>query len=211
MAKPKQLLHSAYYLSKTGKFQAHVSFTDRQESVSSRCCADENFYSYSNLVLGIVTLIFDLWAFYLGIRRYIDFKVLSNDPRFGGQWDQSLPLIAQISSLIVSLGLIAVVCYTLFKPINHSANDGISLGQNINHGIECEMSSHEKQNSSENAGFLSNLNLTSIQWRKNKKSFHCKQSIKPFSGIIQLILAIVFLFPIQFLEAEEAKNEALPP
>ncbi|VDK81024.1 unnamed protein product [Dibothriocephalus latus] len=171
---------------------------------------------------------------WLGIRRYVEFKAQAYNPRFGEGWNYEFPLNFQIVCLVLVVGLFPLLIYAAFARVGHAANDCITLGKDCVHlhtllaqspvlrfsPNDIEPSSNGATSSSAERlrSQLPSVSLTELDFESfiisDTEEGCCaflRRQLRPFAGLIHVIIAFALFVPIAVLQAEQIKNEAIDP
>ncbi|VUZ51040.1 unnamed protein product, partial [Hymenolepis diminuta] len=176
--------------------------------------------------------------FWLEVVRYQEFKSQSLHPRFGLDWNWGFPLNLQVSCLVIVITLFPLMAYAAISRVGHSANDGIVLGRDCLHlhamlaQLPCF---HLAQRSADPeaaerlrariARSTQSLNEAThspdfesfiIQDRRDalEHPSWCvatRRQLRPFACLIHVIISFALLLPVAVFEAEQIRNEAIPP
>ncbi|VDN96717.1 unnamed protein product [Rodentolepis nana] len=184
--------------------------------------------------IGISTSI----LFWLAIVRYQVFKSQSLHPRFGLEWNWGLPLNLQVACLVIVITLFPLMVYAAVSRVGHSANDGIVLGRDCLHlhamlaQLPCFRLAQRSADPeaaerlrARIARSTQSLNETShspdfesfiIQERRDALEHPgwcaaTRRQLRPFACLIHVIISFALLLPIAVFEAEQIRNEAMPP
>lgn len=186
----------------------------------------------------LFTLVSTSVLFWLAVVRYQEFKSQSLHPRFGLDWNWGFPLNLQVACLVVVITLIPLMIYAAVSRVGHSANDGIILGRDCLHlhamlaQLPCFRLA-QKSADPEAAERLrariarSTQSLNDVTHSPDFESFiiqdhgdslehpswcvATKRQLRPFACLIHVIIAFALLLPVAVFEAEQIKNEAIPP
>ncbi|KAF5405521.1 hypothetical protein PHET_00950 [Paragonimus heterotremus] len=192
-----------------------------------------NFDTLSDVWYTIFIASTTIWLIICAVYRYREFKAQAYDPRFGGRWDETMPLNVQIASIIVAVSLLTVMFYAAVTHTGHLANDSTVLGRDLLHLHE--QLSHcaiiQKIWKSSVSGSVGNV-LTSTQGQQHTQAASMEDEeldtllirrrgvgasariahyFHPFSTLLYVLVIYSLLFPICILEAEQLNNEAIHP
>ncbi|KAL7062394.1 hypothetical protein AAHC03_0905 [Spirometra sp. Aus1] len=178
------------------------------------------------------------WLVWLAIRRYLEFKSQAYNPRFGEEWNYEFPLNFQIVCLVVVIGLFPLLIYSAVARVGHAANDCITLGKDCVHlhGLLARSPvlrfSQNDTETNSNGGTSNNISADRLRSQLAHSSVSLaeldfesfiisdteegccaflRRQLRPFAGLIHVIIAFALFVPIAVLQAEQIKNEAIDP
>lgn len=176
--------------------------------------------------------------FWLAVVRYQEFKAQSLHPRFGLDWNWGFPLNLQVACLVIVISLFPLLVYATVSRVGHSANDGIVLGRDCLHlhallaqlpcfrlaqrSADPEAAERLRARIARSAQSLNeavhspDFESFIIQDRGDalEHTGWCvatKRQLRPFACLIHALIAFAFLLPVSVFEAEQIRNEAMPP
>lgn len=80
---------------------------------------------------GILISILHLFLVYNGVTRYLSFKFLAFDPKFGGHWDQT-GLNLSLAMLICAIGSFCLLLFVSVIRTTNYASESIQVGRDLN-------------------------------------------------------------------------------
>ena len=176
--------------------------------------------------------------FWLAIVRYQEFKAQSLHPRFGLDWNRGFPLNLQVACLVVAVSLFPLLIYATISRVGHSANDGVVLGRDCLHLhtmlaqlpclrrvqrsadpesaerlksriVKSTQSLNDATHSPDFESFI--IQDRSVAFEHTSWCVSTRRQLRPFACLIHVLIAFALLLPVSVLEAEQIKNEAMPP
>ncbi|VDM31712.1 unnamed protein product [Hydatigera taeniaeformis] len=215
---------------------SHCNKPPRQTKMNAYCVG--GFDSLWKLWYAVFVVLSTCLIFWLAIVRYREFKTQSFHPRFGFDWNWSFPLNLQVACLVVVVCLFPLLIYASISRVGHSANDGIVLGRDCLHlhamlaQLPCfrlaqrsadpeaaerlrariarsTQSLNEATHSPDFESFIIQDRVDALE----HASWYVatRQQLRPFACLIHVLIAFALLLPVCVFEAEQIKNEAIPP
>ena len=203
----------------------------------SRYCVG-GFDSLWKMWYAIFVVLSTCLLFWLAIIRYQEFKAQSLHPRFGLDWRWGFPLNLQVACLVFTVSLFPLLIYAAISRVGHSANDGIVLGRDCLHLhamlaqlpcfrlaqrsadpeaaerlrariVRSTQSLNDAARSPDFESFIIQDKVDAFE-----QSGYCiatRRQLRPFACLIHVLIAFALLLPVCVLEAEQIRNEAIPP
>ncbi len=197
------------------------------------------FDSLWKLWYAIFVITSTCWLAWLAILRHQEFKAQAFHPRFGVNWNWALPMNLQVALLVLVVSLLPLLVYSSISRMGHSANDGISLGRDCLHlhamlaqlpclkmaqksadpeAAERLRSRIARSTQSLNEPTMAPPDFESFIIRDGAEGVEVggccgatRRQLRPFASLIHVIIAFALLLPVAVFEAEQIKNEAIPP
>ncbi|KAL5962348.1 hypothetical protein TSMEX_009961 [Taenia solium] len=208
----------------------------RQTKLSAYCVG--GFDSLWKLWYAVFVVLSTCLIFWLAIVRYREFKIQSFHPRFGFDWNWSFPLNLQVACLVAVVCLFPLLIYASFSRVGHSANDGIVLGRDCLHlhamlaQLPCfrlaqrsadpeaaerlrariARSTQSLNETTHSPDFESFIIQDRVEALEHASWYVAtRRQLRPFACLIHVLIAFALLLPVCVFEAEQIKNEAMPP
>ncbi|KAH9286365.1 hypothetical protein ECG_01378 [Echinococcus granulosus] len=208
----------------------------RQTKLNAYCVC--GFDSLWKLWYAVFVVLSTCLLFWLAIVRYQEFKAQSFHPRFGFDWNWSFPLNLQVACLVAVVCLFPLLIYASVSRVGHSANDGIVLGRDCLHlhamlaQLPCfrlaqrsadpeaaerlrariAHSTQSLNEATQSPDFESFIIQDRVEALEHASWYVAtRRQLRPFACLIHVLIAFALLLPVCVFEAEQIKNEAIPP